>query len=512
MKKSFWLALVLSFTMGNSCKHEHMEGNGLSGELVQKANPVSVPEGSPYDQEEVRQFVLNTLEREGTFTWEMADWKMQWSATHYGDQTVAIGYKPADLEDINPVMHKIDLTTGAWKEVHDNLIAFIVDGLNKNRSAVISWEEIVIEDDPVLPILTVRMTDKEVLTALYNLKNVRYIEPLDYWPFADEERSTSGCSASTTTLNTADWTTTTPNCRVPWNYPLVGIPAAWNTAQGQGITIGVIDAGISSSQSLLSSGFNSGDSNVGRSVSTGFTWGNSAFSSCTHGTSMSGTAVGPRNDVNATTGVAYRSGLHFIRGCEDVVLDKSSERTGVKNALIQLGNNSAVRIVSMSVGTPFSSSVLQDGCVYAHNMGKMLFAAAGTSFSWTAWWGVVYPAAYSQCIAVTGVKENGSTCSSCHDGSQVIFTIPMERGASSSRNSLSLAASGTSPAYIGGSSVATATAAGIAAIVWSVNPSMSRTQVYNCLLTTSQYYPTKTSSRGYGNLNASAAVNAALQQ
>ena len=132
---------------------------------------------------------------------------------------------------------------------------------------------------------------------------------------------------------------------------------------------------------------------------------------------MSGTAVGPRNDVNATTGVAYRSGLHFIGGCEDVVLDKSSERTGVKNALIQLGNNSAVRIVSMSVGTPFSSSVLQDGCVYAHNMGKMLFAAAGTSFSWTAWWGVVYPAAYSQCITITGVKENGSTCSSCHDGS-----------------------------------------------------------------------------------------------
>ena len=74
--------------MGNSCKHEHMEGNGLSGELVQKANPVSVPEGSPYDQEEVRQFVLNTLEREGTFTWVMADWKMQWSATHYGDQTI----------------------------------------------------------------------------------------------------------------------------------------------------------------------------------------------------------------------------------------------------------------------------------------------------------------------------------------------------------------------------------------------------------------------------------------
>ena len=115
--------------------------------------------------------------------------------------------------------------------------------------------------------------------------------------------------------------------------------------------------------------------------------------------------------------------------------------------------------------TPFSSSVLSDGVNYAYGKGKLLMAAAGTSFSWTSWWGVIYPAAYSNCVAVTGVKENGSKCASCHDGSQVDLTICMERTSNSSRNSLSLSPSGATPSYIGGSSSATATAAGIAAFL-----------------------------------------------
>ncbi|HNC93243.1 MAG TPA: S8 family serine peptidase, partial [Solirubrobacterales bacterium] len=129
----------------------------------------------------------------------------------------------------------------------------------------------------------------------------------------------------------------------------MNIPGAWETSQGLGVKIGVIDAGISSTQNLLGSNFNNGDSNVGRTITTGYTWGTSAFSTCTHGTSMSGLAVGPRNNLNASTGVAYKSSLHFIRGCEDVVLDKSSERTGVKNALVQMGDNSTIKIISMSI-------------------------------------------------------------------------------------------------------------------------------------------------------------------
>ena len=286
--------------------------------------------------------------------------------------------------------------------------------------------------------------------------------------------------------------------------------AAWANSQGAGITVGVIDAGLSSAQPLIGTDFNNGESNVGRTFTASATLGTSAYTSCSHGTSMAGQAVGPRNANGASTGVAYKSNLRFIRACEDVVLDGSNERTAVKNALLAMGADPAVRVISMSIGSPFSYGVLSDGVNYAYGQGKLVMAAAGTSFSWTSWWGVIYPAAYSNCVAVTGVKENGSKCGSCHDGSQVDLTICMERSSNSSRNSLSLSPSGVTPSYIGGSSAATSTAAGIAALVWSVRPNATRAQILNCLTSTAQFAGAPSSSKGYGNINANAAVNAAL--
>jgi subtilisin family serine protease len=476
--------------------------------LVQKAQLITIEASEPYSKQRLDQVVVGAMNSKGDFRFENEDLQLTWSALHYGDNSLAIGYKPANVRDVRPILHEINIQKGEWKAVHDALIQFIKDELKKSTGQTVEWNSILVEDDAVLPVLTIRLTDKSVLTALANLENVRYLEPLDYWP--DQiERSSSGCDNSTTAINSSDFSTITPAARLPWNFNNINIPAAWNTAQGQGITIGVIDAGISSSQTLLGSQFQNGLSG-GRTITTDYTLGTSAFTSCTHGTSMCGLAAGPRNDLNASTGVAYKSNLHFIRACNDVVLDASAEKTGVKNALVRMGNRSDVRIVSMSIGSPFYSSALYDGVVYANNKGKLIFAAAGTSFSWTSWYGVVYPAYHSECVAVTGVKENSNTCASCHDGSQVDFTVPMERTADSNRNSLSLTTSGSNPAYIGGSSCATAISAGVAALVWSARPSLTKTQVFNALRNTSQYYPSVNGSRGYGNINASAAIAAGL--
>ena len=507
------LLLLTALALMTGCKREEFATTDQlpSGAVLQeRSDPMAVPQGEQMAREEVDRIVLDQLRAHDGFDWSMVDLRTRWSATRINDTHVAIGYQPASATEVDEHLHEIDIRSTAWRSVHDALLDLIVRTTNEGRSVPVQLTDILIEDDAQLPVLVVKNMDVDLFTKLYNLKNVRYIEPLGYWPLAGEvERSTSGCGSSGSASN-ADISTITPNARLPWNFNNHTIPAAWDNAQGQGITIGVIDAGISSSQPLLGSNFNSGASNVGRSISTGYTYGSSAYTSCSHGTSMTGLAAGPRNDVGASTGVGYKSSLHFIRGCEDVVLDKSSELTGVKNALVQMGNNNAVQVVSMSVGTPFSSGVLTDGVNYAYGKGKLLMAAAGTSFSWLSWWGVVYPAALTKCVAVTGVKENGAKCASCHDGSQVDLTICMERNASSSRNSASLAPSGNTPTYIGGSSAATATAAGIAALVWSVQPSATREQVLQCLTSTAQFANAPSGSKGYGNINAAAAVNCAL--
>ncbi|MBP6573084.1 MAG: S8 family serine peptidase [Flavobacteriales bacterium] len=512
MKRSALLPAFTFVLVLSGCRKDPVapDASAALPVLMQKEVPAEVPAGEPMTQEELDRRVIGLLEERNDFRWEWVDLRTLWSAVQYNDHSLAIGYKPSGYGDISNKMNEIDLSSPEWRAVHDALIGLILKNLNTGAKDPVTLRDILVEDDATLPIITVRLTDKTTITALYNLQNVRYLEPLDYWPANDTERSTSGCSPSTTAVNAADQSTITPNARLPWNFNNHSVPTAWTLSQGNGVTVGVIDAGLSASQSLLGGDFNNGDSNVGRTVTTGYTFGTSAYSSCTHGNSMSALATGPRNNAGAPVGVAYESSLHFIRGCEDVVLDKSSERTGVKNALVAMGNNAAVRVVSMSIGTPFSSSVLEDGVNYAYGAGKMLMAAAGTSFSWTSWWGVVYPAALTKCVAVTGVKENGSKCSSCHDGSQVDLTILMERNVSSSRNSLALPASGVTSTYIGGSSAATSTAAGIAALVWSVNPAFTRAQVQNCLITTAQFYPSPSGSKGYGNINAAAAVNCAL--
>ncbi len=506
-------ATLIALLFVTACRREPASEpeTAMSGDVLKvRPDPVPVPEGDPLSQEELDRAVIARLEERNDFQWAWMDLRTLWSATLYNDHSVSVGYKPANAGNIDDIIHTIDIGQGEWRAVHDALIDLVLTGLNEGRTRPLTAADIIVEDDRVLPIITFRLTDKEVITQLYNLENVRYIEPLDYWPANDADRSTSGCSPSTYALNSADFTTITPNAKLPWNFNNHTIPTAWNLSQGSGITVGVIDAGLSSAQPLIGSDFNNGDSNVGRTMTASATLGTSAYTSCSHGTSMAGQAVGPRANNGASTGVAYKSDLRFIRASEDVVLDKSSERTAVKNALLALGADASVRVISMSIGSPFSYGVLSDGVNYAYGQGKLVMAAGGTSFSWTSWWGVIYPAAYSNCVAVTGVKENGSKCASCHDGSQIDLTICMERSGNSSRNSLSLSPSGTTPSYIGGSSSATATAAGIAALVWSAKPTATRAQVLSCLTSTAQFAGAPSSTKGYGNINASAAVNCAL--
>lgn len=502
------LLIATIMVIGGCSRNDDYTLSPYSSTLVIKDNPIQTPTDLPLTRQELDQRIVNSYLNNNDFHWTDVDMHTMWSAATTVN-LIAVGYQPADFKDVNLHIHEIDVESGAWKDVHDALVRLVINTL-KEKGIDTDVTSIVDEDDDKLPIIVFRTSDKDVMTRLFNLKNVRYVEPYGYWPQQWVERSSSGCSVSTEPLNSNDWTSIAPSALLPWNFNNLQIPNAWNTSQGAGVRIGVIDAGLSSTQPLLGSQFNDGLSAVSRTITTDFTLGTSAFTTCTHGTSMCATAAGPRNTQNATTGVAYKSNLHFIRACNDVVLDQSSELSGVKKALTKMGDLADIRIISMSIGTPFSSGTLRDGATYAFNKGKLIMAAAGTSFSITSFWSVIYPAAYPECVAVTGVKENGTKCASCHDGSQVLFTVPMERDANSNRNSLALKPSTVTPSYIGGSSVATSTAAGIAALVYAARPTLNRSQVVDILCRTAQNYPTRSSTKGFGNLNASAAVSLAL--
>ena len=506
-------AIVLLFT---ACQRDGAKDKATTNpdsnpnNVLESNNSAIKPNDSaPMSKDQLDERIKAIMQTKKDFNWAWMDDYFFWSAVNATRPIVAIGYKPTGESDISDKIHEIDLNSKNWKATHDALVAFILTEYNTLHSdKPLTQKDIMIEDDNVLPRIVVRMADYDVLAKIRHLKNVRYMDVLDYGINGDE-RSGSGCSGTLpASVPTVDLTTITPNARVPWNFTTMGIPAAWNAtgaANGAGITIGVIDAGISSTQPMLNADFASGLS-TGRTVTTSATYGTSAFNTCTHGTSMCGLAVGPRNNSGATMGVAWKSNLKFIRGAEDVILDGSDEQTGVKNAMIEMGNTAAVKVISISLGTPFYSGTLEDGVNYAYGKGKMIFAAAGTSTSFLSWWGVIYPAKLEKCVAMTGIKENGATCAICHDGSEVDFTITMERTADSNRNSMSYYSSGTAPSYVGGSSCATAMGAGIAALVWSATPSLTREKVLTALSTTAQYKASKNGTWGWGRIDPSAAI------
>jgi subtilisin family serine protease len=163
----------------------------------------------------------------------------------------------------------------------------------------------------------------------------------------------------------------------------------------------------------------------------------------------------------------------------------------------------------MSMGRITSSSQISDAVRFAYGRGKLVFTAAGTSFGWTAgWFGVIFPATMTEVQAVTGVKQNSNfnNCDACHKGSQVDFVVVMER-AGDNMHPLSLAMSGDAPSTVGGSSVATASMAGMSALIWSRYPALTRDQLISKLQQNSSRYPVKSGEYGWGMLNVDVATN-----
>jgi subtilisin family serine protease len=379
-----------------------------------------------------------------------------------------------------------------------------------------------------LPVVDVKISSLQTLKQLRQSNLIRYVEPMGYDPievFDQDETSQSarsssnglfggiGCgsySGDNSLLGGFDYTLFSPNTKVSWNYGYHRISQAWTKSTGAGVKVMVIDTGVSLDQDNLGSQFNqglSGERTIEKLVT--LPGESNAYDGCGHGTTMSGTVAAPRGVDGNSCGVAYNCNLVICRATRNVYIDASSEVKGVSDAYTFAADNNNIKIVSMSMGRITNSGQIKDAIQYAYGKGKLMFCAAGTSLSFLSTLvGVVFPATLNEVQTVTGVKDNISltACDACHKGKQVDFVVVMQKQ-SSGLKALSTALSGNVPTTVGGSSVATATAAGIAALVWSKFPSYSRDQLVNKLVITSSGYPNKSSSYGWGKLNADAATN-----
>ncbi|MDH6252241.1 serine protease [Chryseobacterium sp. H1D6B] len=497
MRKNVFYLLALFFIL-TSCTRDGFQNETAGIEVVQK---------DPLTSKQINAEINQSIKTKGTFSWNQSSDYFVWSAVFQGNKIASVGFGSSKKD--------FDRSLSSDNEEIQNEILSVIqkyEGKEKGR--------VIMTSDKFLNQMDVFIEKQETIVALRRMKTVRYLEPADYHYFENERGTakssgSSGCGFETAVLNTADYTTVTPNAKAPWSFYKHNITNAWSYSTGAGVTVGLIDTGVSPEQSLLGSSFNNGLSSgrtiskIGVHVDSIWPWStgyDGPDDQCGHGTKMASTIAAPRNNQGQAVGVAYNANLIVYRAATNVVLDGYHEQNGVKIAFTELANNNNVKIISMSMGHIFSVGKIEDAVKYAYSKGKLIFCAGGTSTSFTNFVGVIFPAWMPETQAITGVKENTSNqkCDVCHSGSEIDFTYQMERASGSSIPVLSYY--NAQADYVGGSSVATASTAGIAALVWAKNPSWTRDQVLNKMRQSATYYPSPDSNYGYGNINVLNAV------
>lgn len=271
-----------------------------------------------------------------------------------------------------------------------------------------------------------------------------------------------------------------------WHIGKIGANTAWDTSEGSGIVIAILDSGVDSSHPDLSpnivAGWNLYDNNSNTADTNG------------HGTSVAGAAAAATNNSTGVSGVSGRAKIMPVRIAQPDGLGYwSTIAQGVTYAA-----DHGARVASISYDGLAQSSAVQSAAQYMKGKGGLVVVAAGNGGTNQTY------APTTTMISVSATDSNDQITSWSSYGSFVTMSAP--------GNYIWTTTSGGGYAQGIGTSFSTPIVAGAAALIMSAKPSLSSTDVENLLFKTATdlgaagrdiYY-------GYGRVNAAAAVAAAV--
>ena len=179
-----------------------------------------------------------------------------------------------------------------------------------------------------------------------------------------------------------------------------------------------------------------------------------------HGTHIAG-VISAANNGTGITGIAYTSRVLPVK-----VLNEYGEgwASDIAAGIIYAVDNGA-RILNLSLGAPFDIPILKEAVDYATGHGVILIAAAGNEGTET----IDYPARYPNVIAVAATDSSDQRTDFSDFGPQIDVAAPGNRICSTWYRG--------NYVYKTGTSMAAPHVAGVAALIWSANPSMTAEQV-----------------------------------
>ncbi len=323
-----------------------------------------------------------------------------------------------------------------------------------------------------------------------------------------------------------------------WHYfeSTAGIngPAAWDLSTGAGVTVAVIDTGYRNHVDLNSKilpGYdfisdatmgNDGNGRDSDALDPG-DWvaanecysGSPASNSSWHGLHVAGTVAAETNNNQGVAGVAWDADIVPVRvlgkcgGYTSDIADGIIWSSGGSVSGVPANANPA-EVLNLSLGGSGSCpSTTQSAINTARANGSTVVVAAGNSNAnaqnYT-------PASCSGVVTVASVDRSGNRAYYSNYGSVVDLAAPGGETQTASNGVLSTLNSGTSTpgsdnySFYQGTSMAAPHIAGVAALMYAANPSITPDEVESALKSTARSFPGSCSQCGTGIVDAYQAV------
>jgi hypothetical protein len=284
---------------------------------------------------------------------------------------------------------------------------------------------------------------------------------------------------------------TDPYAGSEWHLSKIGATSAWDTTQGAGVTIAILDSGVDAAHPDLAPNLVPGYNVYGNNTDTSDV--------CGHGTAVAGSAAARSNNGIGVAGVAGQARIMPIR---IAFLDSASGGCYAYSSTIASGITYAAdhgaRIANISYGPLAGSAAIQSAAQYMKNKGGLVFVSAGNN-------GVdenIVPS--NTLIAVSATDSNDAKASWSSYGAFVSLAAP---GAG-----IWTTSKGAAYQSWNGTSFASPVAAGVAALMMAAAPSLDGAEIEQALFASARDLGAvgRDPSFGYGRVDADAGVKAAM--
>jgi type VII secretion-associated serine protease mycosin len=261
-----------------------------------------------------------------------------------------------------------------------------------------------------------------------------------------------------------------------WHVNAMRLPDAWKISRGQGVTVAVIDGGVSADRPDLAGQVLAGhDFSAGVKSST-------LDAQLSHGTAMASLIAGTGKGVDGQGAVGVAPGakilpLRVLSTDVGTELTNDQQFDGLLAKAIRYAADSSARVINISQGTMVDTAGLRSAVDYARSKNKLVFAAVGNEAAKGN--PVEYPAAIPGVVGVAALDETGKTTSESEHGPQVSLAGPGK-----DMIEACTAASGYCVSH--GTSDATAVVSGVAALIWAKHPSWTADQVLRVMINTAE--------------------------